>query len=120
MLDLPCGPGFCHFPMLIKPPYFTEVTFIGYLVMRKLFDPDPIIQPLTLVKPDLVLPLNHPLLTILTFKTPLDPFKRNKFHSEHLSLLRTPLFGTLSKSAMISFAGSLLPRHNISKTIGYV
>ena len=27
------GTSFCYFLMLIEPPYFTEVTFIGYLVM---------------------------------------------------------------------------------------
>ena len=94
---------------MIAPPFFTEVTLVGYLVIRTLFDLHPSNQPLDLVKQDLVLPLIHPLtfvksdlvhplnhllLTILTFKTPLGPFKRSKFPSEHLLLLRTPLFGT--------------------------
>jgi len=87
------GISFYRFPKSIEPPYFTKLTFIRYLVMMRLFDLHPIIQPLILVKPDPVLALNHPLLTILTSKTPLDPFKRNKFPFEHLLLLRTPLFG---------------------------
>jgi len=35
-------------------------------------------------------------------------------------LPRTPLFGTLSKGGMMSFVGCLVPRHIISRTIGYV
>ena len=49
--------------MSIKLPYFFGLTFIGYLVMTRLFNLYPIIEPLILVKPDLILPLNHPLLT---------------------------------------------------------
>ena len=37
------GISFCCFPMSIAPPFFTEVTFIRYLVMRRLFDLHPII-----------------------------------------------------------------------------
>jgi len=54
------GTGFYRFPVLTEPPYFIAVTFIGFLVMRRLFNPYPIIKPLTLVKQDLVHPLNHP------------------------------------------------------------
>jgi len=107
-------------PLDLVKPDLTEVTFIRYLVMRRLFDLHPIIQPLDLVKPDLILPLNHPHLTILTSKTPLGPFKMSKFPSESLLLLKTLLFRTLSKSAIMSFMGCLPPRHNISKTIGPV
>jgi len=88
--------------------------------MRKLLDPYPIIQPLILVKQDLVHPLNYPFLIILTYKIPLDPFKRSKFSFEHLLLLRTLLNGTLSKSATMSFVGCLLPRHSIFRIIGHV
>jgi len=62
------GTSFCRFPMSIEPPYFTRLTFIGYLMMSRLFNLHPIIQPLTLVKQDLVFPFNHPLLTIPTSK----------------------------------------------------
>ena len=72
------------------------------------------------VKSNQVLSLNHPLLTILTFKTRLDRFRTSKFPVECLLLLRTPLFETLFKSVTMSFVGYLLPRHNISKTIGHV
>jgi len=107
-------------PNIDRTAFFHRLTFLGYLAMTRLFDLYPIIQPLTLVKLDLVLPLNHPLLIVLTSKTPLDPFKRSKFPSKHLLLLRAPLFETLSKSAMMSFVGCLCPRHNISKTIGHI
>ena len=70
--------------MLIALPFFNEVTFIGYLVMRRLFDLHPIIQPLDLVKRDLVLPLNPPHPNILISKAPLGPFKRRKFPSKPL------------------------------------
>ena len=88
--------------------------------MRRLFDLQPIIWSLILVKHDQVLPLCHPLLTMLTSKTALDPFKRSMFPFDHLLPLRTPLFGTLLKRATMSFVGCLLAKHSISRTIGHV
>ena len=84
--------------------------------MTRLFDHHPTIQSLILAKQDLVLLFNHPFLTIPTCKIPLDPFMMSKFPFEYLLLL----FGTLSKNATLSFMGYLLPRHSISRTIGYV
>jgi len=103
------GIGFFCFPMSIEPPYFTGLTFIRCLVMPRLFNPHLIIQPLILVNPDLVLPLNHPLLTISTSRTPLGLSKRSKCPSELMLLLRTLLFGTFSKSAMICFVDAYYP-----------
>jgi len=44
------GTGFCHFPMLIELPYFTRLTFIGCLLMTRLFNQHSIIEPFILVK----------------------------------------------------------------------
>jgi len=114
------GTSFCRFLMSIELLYFTGPTFFGYLVMMRLFNLYLIIEPLILVKQDLVLPLNHPILIVPTSETPVDPFKRSKFPFKHLLLLRALLFGTLSKIATMSFVGCLLPRLNNSKTIGHI
>jgi len=63
-----------HFPMSIVLLYFTEVTFTWYLVMIRSFNPYPTNLPLSLVKQDLVLPLNFHHLTIVISKTPLGLF----------------------------------------------
>jgi len=113
------GDGFYHFPMLIELPYFTRLTFIGYQEMPRLFNLHPF-HPFILVKPDLVLSLDHPKLTMLTSKPPLGPFKKSKSPFEHMLLLRTPLFVTLSKSTTMSSVGCLLPKLCTSRTIRLV
>jgi len=114
------GISFCRFPMSIAPTYFIRLNFIGYLVILRLFDLHPTLDPLILVKQDLALPPNHHLLTMAIYKQPLRPFRRSKCSSKLMLLLRMLLFAILSKSATTSFMGCLLPWQNISRTVGVV
>ena len=103
------GIGFCHFLMLIKPPYFTGLTFIGYLAMPRLFYPHSI-HLLVLAKLDLVLPPIYLLLIMPTSKPPLGSSRRSKYPFKHMLLLRMPLYVTFSKSTTTSSVECLLPR----------
>jgi len=105
--------------MLIRPPYFTGLTFNGYLTMLRSFNPY-LLRPHLLVKPDLVPPLNDPPPTMQKSKPPLGPFRRSKCPFNHMLPLRTLLFVTLSKNGTMSSVGCLLPIPNIFRTWGHV
>ena len=113
------GTGFCCFPMLSGPSYFTELTFPSYLVMLILSFLDylgPNLLPMiALVHPPSLLPM-----IMSKFKPPLGPFKGSKPPYELMLKPRTLPFMTLSKSDMMSFVRWSPPKISIFRASGLV